>query len=136
MKRTRLYNIWCNIKSRCYNKNNKDYVDYGNRGIKLCPEWVNSFIAFYDWSISHGYSDNLTIDRIDNNKGYSPDNCRWVDMKTQNNNTRHNHLLTFNGETHTMKEWAEIINVPYTTLASRINILHWDIKRALSIKAE
>ena len=123
------------MKSRCYNKNNKDYADYGGRGITIYPEWRNSFIAFYNWAMSNGYNEPLEIDRIDNSGNYEPSNCRWVTRKEQNNNTRHNHLITFNGETHTMKEWANIKNIPYTTLASRINILHWDIEKALNTKA-
>lgn len=106
---TRLYNIFRGMKKRCYNKNCKDFYKYGGRGITVCDEWKDSFQAFYDWSIANGYFDNLTIDRIDNNKGYSPDNCRWVDIKTQSNNTRKNVFLTYNGETMTLAEWGEKI---------------------------
>ena len=85
---TRLYRIWKAMKTRCTNPNTNDWKNYGGRGITVCPEWMNSFQAFFDWAVTHDYSDELTIDRINNDKGYSPDNCRWATMKEQRHNQR------------------------------------------------
>lgn len=91
MRQSRLYGVWGGMKSRCLNPNINHYHRYGGRGITICDEWLHDFQKFYEWSIANGYDENAprgqcTIDRIDNDKGYSPDNCRWVDMKTQRHN--------------------------------------------------
>ena len=85
---TRLYGIWRGIKRRCLNPNYHHFKNYGGRGITVCDEWLESFKSFYDWAMSNGYQDDLSIDRIDNDKGYDPSNCRWVTMAEQNKNKR------------------------------------------------
>ena len=87
-KKDRLYIIWTGMKQRCYNHSHKNYTDYGGRGITVCDEWLHDFSAFQKWAMAHGYADDLTIDRIDNDKGYSPDNCRWDTIKEQRKNQR------------------------------------------------
>ena len=129
-KNTRLYRIYRNMLSRCYNKKASHYLRYGGRGIKVCDEWKNNFKNFYDWSIKNGYSDTLTIDRIDNNSSYYPENCRWVDIKTQSRNTSRTHLVTINGQTKSLIEWSEIHNVNYRTLRDRLK-RGWNYKKAL-----
>lgn len=129
---TRLYYIYDNIKQRCSNANHPDYPNYGARGIKICDERLHDFQAFYEWAMSNGYKDNLTIDRINNNGNYEPNNCRWVDRKQQARNRRSNRNFTINGETHCLSEWCEIYNVDYSTVQSRLNI-GYSIESALRV---
>lgn len=128
--KTRLYNIWNNMRERCSNVKNPQYKDYGARGISVCDDWC-SFELFRVWALSSGYSENLTIDRIENDKGYYPENCRWATSIQQANNTRKTRLITYNGETHSVSEWARILNIKQSTLNMRLNKYGWSVDKAL-----
>lgn len=130
---TRLYHIWQCMKSRCYYKRNNRYKYYGERGIKVCNEWLNDFMSFYTWSISHGYKDNLTIDRIDCNGNYEPNNCRWTSNKQQQRNKHNNRNITIQGETHCLSEWCDILGLNVNTVNTRLR-RNWSIERALELK--
>lgn len=126
---SRLYNVWHGIRQRCNNPKDKGYARYGGRGIKLCKEW-DRYEAFKEWALENGYDEKAahkkcTIDRIDNNKGYSPSNCRWVSAKVQANNRTNNHWVTYHGETHTTAEWAEITGITR-------EVIQWRLKRGWS----
>ena len=128
---TRLYSVWNAMMSRCYNNNSKSYKCYNGRGIAVCDEWHDPK-TFVEWSIKNGFKEGLTIDRKDNNGNYEPSNCRWVTRKAQMNNYSRNHLLTYNGKTQTVKQWADEKGIKYTTLLMRINKLHWSIEQAIN----
>ena len=119
MTNTRLYRIWNGMKDRCKNKNAPEYENYGGRGIRVCQEWLDDFMNFYNWAMANGYRDDLTIDRKDNDKGYSPENCRWATAKEQANNTRSTVFLTYKGETKPVSEWSEITGIRQDTLTYR-----------------
>lgn len=122
-----LYRVWLGIRTRCYNSTDSSYKNYGGRGIKMCDEWLNNFKSFYDWSIANGYKNERlesgrnkwTVDRIDNNGDYCPENCRWTDQKTQANNTRRNRFITINGESRTLEQWTQILGVARESLRQR-----------------
>lgn len=119
--KTKLYMVWRGMKTRCYNKNCEAYRDYGGRGIFICDEWVDDYASFRDWSLSNGYKPGLSIDRIDNNKGYSPSNCRFVSMLVQSNNKRNNVMLKYNDEYHSIAEWSRILGIPYKTISDKVH---------------
>ena len=120
LRNTRLYRIWANIKTRCYNENDPHFERWGKRGIKMCDEWRNDFKVFYDWSMSHGYSDELTIDRIDNDGNYEPKNCRWTTIKEQNKNKRNVKYITYAGKTQTIPEWTKELRLGKETIRERL----------------
>ena len=127
-----LYIAWINIKARCYNKSNPEYCYYGNKGICLCDEWLNNFESFYDWSINNGWNKNLSIDRINNNGNYCPENCRWTTKDVQANNTSRTHKYEYQNKIYTIKELEKEFNVPYKLLYSRLVNLNWPIEKAIN----
>lgn len=130
LKYTRIYNIWARMKQRCNNNKDPGYKHYGGRGIKVCGEW-QEFKPFYDWSMANGYTEELTLDRINVNRNYEPSNCRWVDMKTQANNKTNTIYWEYNNETHTISEWADILDTTYNTLWQR-KLRGWSVEQILS----
>lgn len=132
LSRTRIYNIYTKMKQRCYNKNDVSYKDYGAKGITVCKEWLgkNGFQNFYNWAILNGYREDLTIDRINPYGNYEPSNCRWATYETQQNNRTNNAKIEFNGEVHTISEWAKIYDVPCDRISARLS--HgWNVEKAL-----
>lgn len=132
---TRLYAIWDSMRQRCNNPHNKQYHNYGERGIKICSEW-DDYQNFYDWAISTGYDESAlrgkyTLDRIDVNKNYCPENCRWADTKVQSVNKRNTVRLTYNNETHPLTEWSDIVGIAYQTLWRRYS-KGWSTEKILT----
>ena len=133
--KTRLYAIRAKMIRRCYIENEPAYHNYGERGIKMCIEWKNSIESFIKWAYENGYSDGLTIDRIDNDGDYCPENCRWVDYKQQSNNRRSNRMYTYNGKTQNLKQWCEEFGLPYPRIHRRIK-LGWDFEEAVEYTSD
>lgn len=146
-RHSRLSAIFNGMKYRCCCPNYKGYKNYGARGITVCREWLNKerihtyahnnptkgFLAFQEWALANGYADNLTLDRIDNNKGYCPENCRWVTPKVQNNNKRNNLFITYKGRAQTLKQWCDELNLSYAKTFQRLNKLHWSVSEAFEL---
>jgi hypothetical protein len=116
---TRLYRIWKTMIARTIYPSQKGYKNYGGRGIRVCDEWLYDFNLFKNWAIENGYSQELSIDRINNDGNYEPNNCKWSSRKEQNNNQRTNVKLTYKGKTYNISQWSEIIGVKYNTLHKR-----------------
>ena len=116
--KTRLYKEWKSMKDRCYRKNHIYYNYYGEKGIQVCQEWRDNFEQFKDWALNNGYQDDLTIDRIDNDKDYCPENCRWVTQKEQANNRTNNIYAYYQGKLLPLIKIIEITNKPYSTVYS------------------
>ncbi|MBQ0014774.1 MAG: hypothetical protein KBS82_05580 [Oscillospiraceae bacterium] len=117
---TRLYQIWAGMRKRCFNPNSSNYANYGGRGISICDQW-SDFEVFESWANQNDYSDSKSIDRINVDGNYCPENCRWVDSVAQANNRRSNTFYTYNGESHTLAEWAKIKNVSYKGLWKKVS---------------
>jgi hypothetical protein len=130
MSNSRIYGIWEKMLQRCYNENSHAYFRYGGRGISVCKEW-HKFEPFFDWATQNGYKKCLSIDRKDNDGNYEPSNCRWATPQQQANNTRKNRLITFEGRTQTMIQWAREKGIKQSTLSMRINKYGWSAEKAL-----
>lgn len=129
--KTRLHKIWESMIARCEYEKHPYYANYGGRGITVCDEW-HSYIEFRDWAITHGYNDDLTIERIKNEKGYDASNCRWATMREQQNNKRSNHIVYLGEIGHTISEWSEILGIGKTTIRMRLES-GWSDKDALTV---
>lgn len=126
----RLYTIWLLMKRRCYGPQYKEYVNYGGRGITICDDWLNSYEKFRDWAVSAGYSDELSIDRIDVNGSYHPDNCRWATPTQQGRNKRNTIYVTLNGITKPLREWCDEFGTNHARVDAR-RALGWSDADAL-----
>lgn len=127
----RLYAIWLRMRQRCNSPSDQKYSYYGGRGIRVCKEWNSDYSSFRSWALENGYSEGLTLDRIDNDGDYHPDNCRWATRKEQANNRRSNHVLTLNGETKTLSEWMDATGINSLTILRRIRS-GWSVEDALT----
>lgn len=125
MCKSRLYRIWHSMKIRCYNPKNKRYHCYGGKGVSVCEEWKNDFSEFMKWAYENGYDENApkwecTIDRIDSNGNYCPENCRWATIKEQNNNRTNNTIIFYNGCKKTISQWSEELGIEQDTISARL----------------
>lgn len=125
---TKLHIVWANMIQRCYNEKRPDYKYYGARGITVCDEWRNDFMAFYNWAIENNWQHGLTVDRKKNAESYNPDNCRIVSMFFQNRNKRDNRMISYKNETKCLTDWCKVLGLNRLTITSRI-------KSGLSIEA-
>lgn len=134
MTRRKIYLRYQYMLNRCFYKKDKEYKNYGARGIVVCDEWrgENGFENFYQWAINNGFDEKLTLDRIDVNKNYEPQNCRWVDIKTQAINRRSTHFITYNNETHSITDWAKILGISRSTLSKRLNEYGMSLEKAMT----
>ncbi len=133
-----LYNTYQQMLGRCYNANNRAYKNYGARGITVCDEWKNDILNFIKWAENSNRENGLTLDRINNNKNYCPENCKWSTSKEQNNNRRDNHLILAFGETKNIKQWSEDkrCKTTYDILLKRICQNNWDYEKAILTKSK
>lgn len=127
----RLYSIYNGIKKRCFNKNEPRYKDYGARGITMCGEWRYNFDAFAEWALSHGYTDEMTIERVDVNGNYCPENCKWITLKEQCNNKRQTIWVDYKGEHIQLMKLCERKGISYDMVHNRIRDSGWDVERAI-----
>lgn len=131
---TKLYEVWCSMRARCNRKTDKRYDHYGGRGISVCEEW-SDFVAFRNWALKNGYQEGLTIDRIDNDGPYSPENCRWTTKKVQNNNQSTTTIIKVGDVEKPLHIWADFIGIPPEALRRRLYD-GWNVERALFEKID
>lgn len=129
--KTHLYKIWINMRSRCYCKSATRYERYGERGITVCEEWKNDFLAFRKWAYENGYEDGLSIERIDINSNYCPENCKWILKPEQSKNTSRTHWVTHNGETKCVEDWCKELGLKSNTILNRAKKLENDFYKAI-----
>lgn len=133
LSKTRIYKTYTDMIHRCHNPNNPEFKNYGSRGIKVCDEWLdkeNGVMSFYNWAINNGYKENLSIDRIDVNGNYCPENCRWATNKEQQNNKRNNCFLEYNGKILTIAQWSEILNIKASYIYKK-NRQNWNLDKII-----
>lgn len=129
---TDLYYVWQAMRKRCFDKNDKSYYNYGARGISVCDKWAKNYVNFQTWALKSGYKKGLSIDRIDNNGNYCPNNCRWATRNQQNNNTRRTKKITYQGKTKTLTEWCNELGLKKQTIYARIYSYGWNINKAFN----
>ena len=125
----RLLRIWRAMLHRCYKETDEHYDYYGGRGIKVCDDW-HDFETFQKWALANGYADNLTIDRLDGNKDYCPENCSWATMTVQNNHKSDTKWLTYKGKTQSLSDWCRELGLDYFRIKARLNSLGWSVEDA------
>lgn len=118
--KSEIHRVWGNLKDRCLNPKSQMWSRYGGRGITVCDEWKNDYVAFEEWALANGYEKGLSLDRIDNDGNYEPSNCRWATAKEQCRNRSNNRILTIDGESHCLSEWAEIVGINPMTINTRL----------------
>lgn len=128
---SKIYMRWYDMKRRCNDKKNREYNNYGGRGIKVCKEWLD-FTVFYNWAISNGYSEDLTIERIDVNGDYCPENCKWIPLPEQARNKRNSRIIEYKGEKKCLQDWSEALDIPYSRLSQRLLKLGWPVEKAFT----
>ena len=131
MSKSKLYCCWTDIKQRCYNENSPAFKQYGGRGIKMCDEWKKSFERFSDWATNNGYSEGLTIERVDVNGNYCPENCKWASPYEQSINRRSNIIISYNGESRCLSEWCKKYRTDYCLVYNRMHKNKWSFERAM-----
>jgi len=129
--RSDLYHVWISMKGRCYSKGNHAYENYGKRGITICEEWKNNFMSFFDWANNNGYKEKLTIERIDNDKDYCPDNCKWISINEQAKNKRNNVVFLVDGKLKYQAQICSELNMAHSTFSNRIK-RGWDIEKIIN----